>query len=54
MANHMQIIKPGDVLGNVFCSLDPVIFHNVMKSISLKGGHHYTSNGSQSLSSVGE
>ena len=38
----------------VFCSLDPVIALNVVKSISLKGGHHYTSNGSQSLSGVGE
>ena len=38
----------------VFSSLDPVIVHHLMKSISLFDGHHYTSNGSQSLSAVGE
>ena len=46
----MQIIKPGDVLCKVFCSLDPVTVHKLMKSISLKGGNHYTSDDSQSLS----
>ena len=31
-----------------------MILHNMLKSISLNGGHHYTSNGSQSLSGIGE
>ena len=37
----------------VYCSLDPVIVHDVVKSIRLKGGYHYTSNSSQFLSGVG-
>ena len=31
-----------------------MILHNVLKSINLNGGHHYTSNDSQSLSGIGE